>query len=195
HELRTPLAPMFTALELLEHELRFANSPSVGQYLKIMRRCTERAASTVFSLIDLHTLPLAQETGGGRPAVNAPIQEEFPPRILLVEDHDDTREVFAKMLRKSGYEVAAAANCAEARAAVAHGDMLVMDIGLPDGDGWTLMQELIASHRVFGIAISGFGTAGDRERSLAAGFTAHLTKPVSVSHILSELTLARLAIS
>ena len=54
-------------------------------------------------------------------------------------------------------------------------DILISDIGLPDGDGWQLIRQL--KTKPFGIAMSGFGTHSDREKSLAAGYKHHLTKP------------------
>ena len=59
-------------------------------------------------------------------------------------------------------------------------DVVISDIGLPDGNGAELMQRLTTEHRLRGIAMSGYGMEEDIRRSLHAGFHAHLTKPVSV---------------
>lgn len=56
-------------------------------------------------------------------------------------------------------------------------DLIVCDIGLPDGDGWQLMEIVRARHGVAGIAMSGFGSPSDLRRSTAAGFAIHLVKP------------------
>jgi signal transduction histidine kinase len=101
-------------------------------------------------------------------------------RILLVEDHDDTREVLARLLTRRGYHVATACNAQEARA-LAGGetfDLLVSDIALPDITGCELLKELSAKHGMRGIALSGFGSDIDLAQSKAAGFLEHLVKPI-----------------
>ena len=102
-------------------------------------------------------------------------------RVLLVEDHDDTRRVMTQLLSSFGCQVAAARDVRSA-IAMADGqpfDLLVSDIGLPDGTGLDVMRHLRDHHRVRGIAVSGFGQDDDRQRSLDAGFERHLTKPIS----------------
>jgi CheY-like chemotaxis protein len=113
-------------------------------------------------------------------------------RILLVEDHDDTRRVIERILSARGYVVTPAASVAAGLAAADQQtfDLVVSDIGLPDGDGYQLMASLRQKHGLAGIAISGFGFTEDIARSTKAGFFAHLTKPISVPVI--EQTIARL---
>jgi CheY-like chemotaxis protein len=106
--------------------------------------------------------------------------------ILLVEDHASTREAIQKLLTRRNYQVAAAANLAAARnlAASQRFDFVISDVGLPDGDGYQLMTELRALQpHLQGIAISGYGMDEDLQRSTAAGFTAHLVKPVSITAV------------
>ena len=62
-------------------------------------------------------------------------------------------------------------------------DLLISDIALPDGTGMELMMRLRAISNVPGIAISGFGNNGDIERSLQAGFSEHLTKPIKLDNL------------
>jgi len=62
-------------------------------------------------------------------------------------------------------------------------DLLISDIALPDGTGMDLMTQLRAIAKVPGIAISGFGNNGDIERSLQAGFSEHLTKPIRLDNL------------
>jgi PAS domain S-box-containing protein len=102
--------------------------------------------------------------------------------ILLVEDHAATRATLEHLLRRRHYEVVAAATVAEAlEAAATHSISLVIsDIGLPDGTGYNLMRELRERHGLKGIALSGYGMESDVHQSYAAGFTAHLIKPVCV---------------
>ena len=106
----------------------------------------------------------------------------LPLRLLVVEDHADTATALKKLLMRRGYEVRSAESVAEALAIAENFDfdVLVSDIGLPDGTGVDLMMQLTASgKRSFrGIALSGYGMQEDLERSSAAGFVHHLTKPV-----------------
>ncbi len=102
-------------------------------------------------------------------------------RILLVDDHVDTCAALERLLTRRGHRVATANNV---RSATELGkgddfDLLISDVGLPDGTGVELISRLRETREVRGIAISGFGMDGDLARSLEAGFAVHLTKPVS----------------
>jgi CheY-like chemotaxis protein len=110
-------------------------------------------------------------------------------RILLVEDHEPTRTSLARLLLHRHYDVAAAASLAEARALAKSGDfqLLISDIGLPDGSGYELMIELRKEHPLRGIALTGYGMEHDVARSQDAGFTAHLTKPVGIESLETAL--------
>jgi CheY-like chemotaxis protein len=119
-------------------------------------------------------------------------------RILLVEDHPDTYVAMQRLLRLFGHDVKGARNLADALTVAADGefDVLLSDIGLPDGTGLDLIRELRAresnGHRLFkGIALTGFGMAEDQRRAHEAGFDAHLTKPVDIE-VLRE-TIERLS--
>jgi len=90
------------------------------------------------------------------------------------------------MLRREGFEVQEAATVSEALAAARRGDLLLSDIALPDGDGCALMRHLSALG-IPGIAISGFGTAKDREKYREAGFAESLVKPVDVRQVISAI--------
>jgi PAS domain S-box-containing protein len=107
-------------------------------------------------------------------------------RILLVEDHAHTRVALERMLIRRGHAVTVAGSKAEAHEAASRQtfDLLVSDIGLPDGDGYQLIGELRAVQTgLTGIALSGYGMENDVRRSSEAGFVAHLVKPVSVSKL------------
>lgn len=117
-------------------------------------------------------------------------------RILLVEDHPDTSEQLTRLLKRIGHHVVTAGSVAEAReltSAEARGtsgcpfDMLISDLGLPDGSGHDLMRELGECHRVPGIALSGFGMKEDVAASMAAGFARHMTKPVDWQELKAEI--------
>ena len=116
---------------------------------------------------------LAQDGGTGQRARKG-------ASILLVEDHAPTRIVLGDLLRKRGYQVVAAASVNEARTMASNEpvDIVLSDIGLPDGNGYELMAELRLRHHVTGIALTGYGMVNDLAQSRAAGFVAHLTKPI-----------------
>jgi CheY-like chemotaxis protein len=106
-------------------------------------------------------------------------------RLLLVEDHRDTADILAKRLRRSGHDVIHAATVAaalqaahEAKQSQRPFDLVLSDLGLPDGTGFDLMKELNARYGLPGIALSGFGMDADVQRSVESGFARHLTKPV-----------------
>jgi hypothetical protein len=103
-----------------------------------------------------------------------------PASILLVEDHADTARVLRRILEHAGFEVTHAGTVADARALASSTrfDLVISDVGLPDGTGVELMRFLHTHHRLRGIALSGFGTDDDVAASSAAGFAEHLTKPV-----------------
>ena len=66
-------------------------------------------------------------------------------------------------------------------------DLVISDVGLPDGSGMELMTHLKATSRIPGIAMSGFGTSADIERSLGAGFSEHLVKPITMERLESAI--------
>jgi signal transduction histidine kinase/ActR/RegA family two-component response regulator len=127
-----------------------------------------------------------------------PIQRTSPIEsadILLVEDHADSAEVIRRMLEKEGYRVTHAPDVASAQklAQRRRFQLLISDLGLPDGNGLELMRELRNSHRLQGIALSGYGMESDVTAAKEAGFTEHLTKPVdwerlrqTVEHLLAS---------
>lgn len=101
--------------------------------------------------------------------------------ILLVEDHMDTAEVMAQLMRGLGHEVTVASSVAGALAVTQTSsfDLVVSDIGLPDGTGIDFIGAFRQRSQVPAVALTGFGTDDDVRRCLAAGFTSHLTKPVN----------------
>ena len=102
-------------------------------------------------------------------------------RIFIVEDHADTARGLAMYLRASGHQVHVALDVRSARqlATEIDYDILLSDIGLPDGNGWELLEELRARRPITAIAMSGYNTDADRARSKAAGFVEHLPKPLT----------------
>jgi nitrogen-specific signal transduction histidine kinase/CheY-like chemotaxis protein len=132
------------------------------------------------------TFPVA-ENHAGLSAVSVPV----PPvarktmRVLLVEDHEDTNRSLTNLLRRRGYQVHSARSVQSALELAANErfDVLVSDIGLPDGSGIDLMQKLSAEYSLFGIALTGFGMEEDIRRSHDVGFHHHLVKPVDLNRL------------
>ena len=106
-------------------------------------------------------------------------------KILLVDDHHDTCAALEKLLARRGHLVAVAHDVRSAMESTVRNkfDLLISDIALPDGTGMELMMQLRAISNVPGIAISGFGHNGDIERSLQAGFSEHLIKPIKLDKL------------
>jgi CheY-like chemotaxis protein len=104
--------------------------------------------------------------------------------ILLVEDTPANRVLATKLLRAAGHDVLSAETATEglaiARACLP--DLVLLDLGLPDMDGWQALSELradggdVAKLRV--VAFTAHAMVGDRERALAAGFDDYLSKPI-----------------
>ncbi len=162
-----------------------------------------------------HRGSLTAESGGkGRgatfvlevPAMESPFLERplsrllsgTPPddhtlRILLVEDHEDSARLIAQLLRKLNYRVTAAGTLRGALQAAESEqfDLLVSDIGLPDGNGLELLGQLRKKWPIQGIALSGFGMEEDVKMSQEAGFVEHLTKPVNFQKL--EMAIQRVA--
>jgi CheY-like chemotaxis protein len=87
----------------------------------------------------------------------------------------------------------ATAGAAAVRVADMHRfDVILSDIGLPDGDGWTLMEEMRGKTQAYAIAMSGFGAAADVARSHAVGYQDHLTKPCTPHQLQQALKKAEL---
>jgi signal transduction histidine kinase/ActR/RegA family two-component response regulator len=131
--------------------------------------------------------------------VDAPTEAEAAPRtptiadgslqhkILLVDDHEDTCTGMRMILERRGYRVKTAHNV-ESALEVAEDypfELLISDLGLPDGTGFDLMKELRRRRGdlIRGVALSGFGMESDIERSMEAGFEVHLIKPVNLERL------------
>jgi CheY-like chemotaxis protein len=109
-----------------------------------------------------------------------PSPESLPPlRIFVVENHADTLKYLRLYLEQLNHVVESAQTMGEALTVLAREkfDVLISDIGLPDGDGWELLRRAGPSRPDYAIAMSGFGLSADRTKSREAGFRNHLLKP------------------
>jgi PAS domain S-box-containing protein len=119
----------------------------------------------------------------------APKHPPKPLRILLVEDHRDTRYTLSRLLTHFGHEVLTADNIKRAIEIMTAGkiDVLLSDIGLPDGSGYDVISEAKRKQPIKAVAITGFGTEEDVRRSKEAGFDFHLVKPIDLHELQSVL--------
>jgi len=113
--------------------------------------------------------------------------------VLLIEDNDDSREMMASILTLSGFTVIEAANGEDGirLATERQPEIAIVDIGLPDIDGYEVVRRLRANpltHAMKLVAFTGYGQQADRQRALQTGFDAHLVKPVDAAVLLSTIT-------
>ena len=115
-------------------------------------------------------------------------------RILVVDDTADTLRLLSFVLERYGAEVLTASSAAEAFEQVTRQapDVLVSDIGMPGEDGYSLMRRIRALEperggQIPALACTGFSWQYDRGQSLAAGFQAHLAKPIDLTALVHEI--------
>jgi len=119
------------------------------------------------------------------PAASPQLPLRQTMRILLVEDHEDTKRSLTNLLRRRGYHVQSAGDLQSALdlSAKEEFDVLISDLGLPDGSGIDLMRVLNSQRPVFGIALTGFGMEDDIRKSYEVGFKHHLVKPIDLNKL------------
>jgi CheY-like chemotaxis protein len=113
-------------------------------------------------------------------------------RVLVVDDNVDAADLLGLFLGASGHQVATEYHPAKAltRAQSELFDVFVLDIGLPDMDGYELARRLLAlpeCEAALFIALTGYGADEDRRKSKAAGFHHHFVKPASIEKLMSVL--------
>jgi DNA-binding response OmpR family regulator len=108
---------------------------------------------------------------------------------LLVEDHPDTLNAMARLLRFSGYQVSTAATLSEAMTLADSGspDLLVCDLSLPDGDGTDVMRQVCRGRQIPAIAVTGHCDGPELRAAEQAGFALRLTKPVELTVLLAAI--------
>ena len=115
-------------------------------------------------------------------------------RVLIVEDNELNRDVLSRRLERRGFEVLMASDGTRglALAAAAGPDLILMDLGLPEIDGWECARRLKASGTTRAIpiiALSAHAMVGDREKALDAGCDEFDTKPIDFSGLLEKMDL------
>jgi hypothetical protein len=132
--------------------------------------------------------PASGSRSGGRAMENQSLD------ILLVEDHEDTARVLSRLLGRLGHRVRVAGSVSSGLASAREPlDLLLSDIGLPDGTGMDLIRRIRQERGrdVPAIALTGFGMEEDIAQSRAAGFAAHLTKPINFQRL--QLVIQKIA--
>jgi CheY-like chemotaxis protein len=150
-------------------------------------------------------LPLTPVTAGVRPSEPAPAPPSIPGRlalagvrVLVVEDHPDTAEMVRAVLTGHGARVRVAGSLGEALVVLGglDFDVLVSDVGMPDGNGYELVQRLRERERAAGrgplpaVAVTAFAGSEARERALAAGFCDYAAKPIEPADLIETVVRA-----
>jgi PAS domain S-box-containing protein len=153
---------------------------------KIEAESRGRSFGATFKVM-LDTLPEGVgQTDGGSRTLQHPRK---PLRILLVDDHRDTQRALSRLLTHFGHDVLVANSKQSALELLGSGeiDVLLCDVGLPDGSGYEVVSQARRKQPLKAIAITGFGTEEDFRRSKEAGFDSHLVKPVDLHELQTVL--------
>ncbi len=196
------LPRLFNAFEQADADHKFGG---LGLGLAISRKLAQmhggslsadsagRDLGATFTLV-LPTIHTPEENTGK--AAQPLIHNSKPLRIMLVEDHVDTARMMARVLKSFGHQVTQAGTVRDAvkTASSSTFDLILSDIGLPDGTGLDLIREVRKHSSVPAIALTGYGMEEDITRTHDAGFTAHLTKPVNLAmleQVIHEVTSSK----
>ena len=120
------------------------------------------------------------------------------PRVLVVEDDPDAREIIVRSVTDVGATATAVASAAEALEALRErgpADVVITDIGMPGDDGYALLRELRKlpvdrGGQLPAIAVTAYATVEDRKRALSEGFVAHIGKPFAPMTLISTIARA-----
>ena len=143
-------------------------------------------------------LPLAAKAVAGKAPARRAAKGDTASRarVLVVDDNADAGESMRMLLAVSGHDVRLVSEGARVVASAAEfkPDVIVLDIGLPDMDGYRVAHALRKDARTRGVyivAVTGYGRDADREKSRAAGIDAHMTKPVDIGALMEKIAAAR----
>ena len=201
------LPRLFSAFE--QGEVRAARQQAgLGLGLSISKKLTEAHGGTISVtsegrgrgatfVVELPAVePLVRMESPVVPAsAMRPAAAARPLNVLLVEDHEPTLRVLERLLRQIGHRVTGVPSVTAALAAAAQGafDLIISDLGLPDGSGLDVMRRLRDSFGGRAIALTGYGMDADVAASRDAGFAEHLTKPVDLTQLESAIGRVTLA--
>lgn len=135
---------------------------------------------------------MAERVGDTGVSARVPTKPVKALRILLVEDHGDTRRTLSRLLSHFGHDISVA-DCTQSALDIVASkqfDVVLSDIGLPDGSGYDVISQAKRKQTLKGVALTGFGSDEDIRRGKEAGFDFHLTKPVDFHELRSVLDQA-----
>ena len=179
----------------------------LGLGLSIVKHLVEQHGGTVSAesagdgLGACFTVRLPRRGGGGQPAAAGVGGTAFTAahdlsglQVLVVDDEDDARELIKRILNDCNADVLTAATATEALNLLQHArpDLMVSDLGMPEVDGYGLLDRIRALGPARGgdlpaIALTAFARSEDRVRALSSGFLAHISKPVEPSELISKV--------
>ncbi len=196
-----------------EHRSTSTGAPGLGIGLALGRSLVERhggrltaysagpgTGSTFQIVLPLESVPAGEADAAGAAAATPPVAPASAAaaaalRILVVDDNRDSADTMVELLGTFGHSARCAYDADQALAVAAAFEPVVvlLDLNMPGGDGFSVLERLRAMDRPpsFVAAMTGYGQPRDRERTLAAGFRAHLTKPVDPARL--EALMAELA--
>lgn len=189
HELRNPLAAILSSVELFE--MQELHSPGG---LLLLQSIQERVRSMTLLLDNLPQVArTARHTAQTPPVEVSPAlpAADGSPTILVVDDNEMAALALGQMLKLRGHKVTIVHNGTDAvaKALELRPHIVILDIGLPDIDGYEVARTL-RGQKDFSpilIALTGYGNEEDKIRATEAGFAAHLTKPVSLREVEAAL--------
>ena len=199
HQLRKPLAPILNGAEIIEQDM---TAPAgVRETASMIRRQAEAQAELISDLLNvLRSRDETLESGdmplhlqlrhAAKQSTGADRQVGPSMRILLADAQSDAAESLARLLMDAGHDVHIAGSVEDAVRVAADMafDVLLTEEVFGDGDGATLLKRLSSQRPIVGIIISGYGSEEHIAHSKAAGFVAHLVKPVSVRAVLDAIS-------
>lgn len=198
HKLRNPLAVILSSVELLK--LEEPRTPETSRLLQTIEQSIHLVTGLLGDLLDISDPPQQVSTHLSLPADVRPLLTVHPKRrgaiisrakhtrtILVVDDNEAAAEALKRLLELRGHEVAIAYSGSEAihKALQLRPQIIILDIGLPDMDGYEIVRILQGQKDFLPIliALTGYGHRQDKRRALKAGFHLHLTKPVGFKEI------------
>lgn len=199
HELRNPLATILSSVELLRLQEVYAPGTAL-----LLQTVEERVHAITRILDNLLDLPSLSRTAIAHSPLSARAPQPAPPKlesrggrvshyskyartILVVDDNELAAEALGRLLELRGHEVTTAYGGQEAveKAKQFRPQIIILDIGLPDIDGYEVVR-ILQEEKNYSptlIALTGYGQIEDKERTLKAGFHLHLTKPVALKEV------------
>ena len=119
--------------------------------------------------------------------IQKPAETRKPARILVVDNQPESAKFMTSGLSEAGYETVTVLSAEAALWACTSEqfDLLITEIHLPDKDGWSLMRDVLCTCDTPGIAVSSLGDPESVARSIDAGFSVHLTKPLDMNMLAS----------